>query len=82
MQVTMTAKRQATFPRELCDELGIGPGDKLEVDSAVIDGQKVVVLRPRRIDYAWVGRLRVRADLPHDMAAIRKSVGRGLGKVR
>ena len=42
--VVLRPKRQVTLPRELCDQLGIGPGDVLEV--TVEDS--TLVARPRK----------------------------------
>ncbi len=44
-EVVLRPKRQVTLPKEICDQLGIGPGDVLEmtVENAVI------VARPRKI---------------------------------
>lgn len=43
--VMLRAKRQVTLPKELCDQLGIGPGDVLEM--TVEDA--VIVARPRKV---------------------------------
>jgi len=42
--VVLRPKRQVTLPREVCERLGIGPGDVLEL--AVEDS--VLVARPRK----------------------------------
>ena len=31
MQITLTSKRQATFPAEVCEAMGIQPGVRLEI---------------------------------------------------
>ena len=31
MQITLTAKRQATFPAEVCEAMHIAPGARLEI---------------------------------------------------
>jgi len=80
--MTLTSKRQATLPRELCDELGVHPGDRLDVDRAVIDGRPVWILRPHRVDWSWIGSAQVPAGLSHDMDDIRASIGRGLAQER
>lgn len=43
---TLTSKRQATFPVAMCEELNIGPGDAVEVESVLLKGEQVWVLRP------------------------------------
>jgi AbrB family looped-hinge helix DNA binding protein len=43
--VVLRPKRQVTLPKEICDQLGIGPGDVLEM--TVED--TIIVARPRKI---------------------------------
>jgi AbrB family looped-hinge helix DNA binding protein len=43
--VVLRPKRQVTLPKDICDQLGIGPGDVLEM--TVEDA--VIVARPRKI---------------------------------
>jgi bifunctional DNA-binding transcriptional regulator/antitoxin component of YhaV-PrlF toxin-antitoxin module len=82
LSMTLTSKRQATLPRELCEELGVHPGDRLDVDRAVVDGKPVWVLRPHRIDWSWIGSAHVAEGFHHDMDAIRESIGRGIAQDR
>lgn len=42
--IVLRPKRQVTLPREVCDQLGIGPGDVLEL--TVEDS--TIVARPRK----------------------------------
>lgn len=42
--VVIRPKRQITIPREICEELGIGPGDRLEL---VLNGSTLIV-RPKK----------------------------------
>jgi len=44
--IRLTAKRQATFPKALCEELNVQPGDSLVVQRSSIEGEDVWVLRP------------------------------------
>ena len=53
MIVKITSKRQVTFPARVLDDMGVGPGDSLEI-SETPDGY---LLRPRRIDYSRLGTL-------------------------
>jgi bifunctional DNA-binding transcriptional regulator/antitoxin component of YhaV-PrlF toxin-antitoxin module len=78
----LTAKRQATLPRELCDELGVKPGDRLDVDRAIVDGKPVWILSPHHVDWSWIGSAQVPPDISHDMDAVRASIGRGLAQER
>ena len=44
INVVVRPKRQVTLPREICEQLGIGPGDKLEL---ALEGD-VLVARPKK----------------------------------
>ena len=54
MIVKITSKRQVTFPKHVLDELGVGPGDRLEL----VESAEGFILRPKRIDYSKLGTLR------------------------
>ena len=54
MLVKITSKRQVTFPKRVLDELGVGPGDQLEL----LEGPDGFTLRPRRIDLSKLGYLK------------------------
>jgi len=58
MIVKITSKRQVTFPAQVLDALGVGPGDQLELEE-IPDG---IILRPRRIDYSKLGSLKDKID--------------------
>ncbi len=59
MKVKMTAKRQATFPAELCRELGLKPGDTLDLESHFEEGRKFWTLRRSgETERPWLGALR------------------------
>lgn len=72
--IKLTSKRQATLPKELCDELHVGPGDELIVERRTIDGETAWVLRPRTVDWSWVGSVPVAANASHDVDDIRASI--------
>ena len=76
--MTITSKRQATLPRELCDELGVHTGDRLDVERAIVDGHPVWVLKPRHLDWSWIGAATVPEGMSHDMEDIRASISRGV----
>ena len=46
MIVTITSKRQVTFPARVLNALGVRPGDQLELE----EGPDGFTLRPRRIN--------------------------------
>ncbi len=54
MLVKVTSKRQVTFPAKVLDELGVKPGDQIELQ----EGPDGYLLKPRRIDYSKLGTLR------------------------
>ena len=80
--IRLTAKRQATFPRAVCEALHLSPGDAITLDTTLLDGEEVWVLRPKRKPAPrWFGRLRRYArGKPHGMAAVRKSIAKGRSK--
>lgn len=46
--IKITAKRQATFPSEVCDALGVNPGDRITLQEQTQKGERVWVLKPVR----------------------------------
>ena len=54
MVVKITAKRQVTFPASVLDALGVGPGDRLELQ----ESPEGFLLRPQRVDFASLAPLR------------------------
>ncbi len=77
--IRLTAKRQATLPKALCDELHLKPGDALVLESREIDGEKVWLLKPQSdTPPEWFGRLRkYAAEKSFDMDSIRASIAKG-----
>ena len=55
MIVTITSERQVTFPKHVLDELGVGPGDRLEL----LEGPDGFTLRPSRTDHPKLGPKRI-----------------------
>lgn len=43
-EVVLRPKRQITLPKEICDQLGIGPGDVLEM---TVEGSAIIA-KPRK----------------------------------
>jgi bifunctional DNA-binding transcriptional regulator/antitoxin component of YhaV-PrlF toxin-antitoxin module len=77
--IRLTAKRQATLPKQLCEEMGLQPGDALVVDQRVVDGRRVWLLSPAgHIEAPWFGSLkRYGQGRRHDMESVRASIARG-----
>jgi bifunctional DNA-binding transcriptional regulator/antitoxin component of YhaV-PrlF toxin-antitoxin module len=82
--IRLTAKRQATLPKQLCEEMSLRPGDALVVDQRVVDGRRVWLLSPAdRIETPWFGSLRRYArGKRHDMDSVRASIARGRRRER
>jgi bifunctional DNA-binding transcriptional regulator/antitoxin component of YhaV-PrlF toxin-antitoxin module len=77
--ITITSKRQATLPAELCDDLGVGPGDKLELERRTVAGEPLWVLRARKPDWSWFGAAkRYAKGRPHGWEAIEQSISKGM----
>lgn len=78
--MTLTAKRQATFPLETCQALGLKPGDVVELEARDETGGRVWVLRPRPARARrWIGRLGAYggAVSDHSLEAVRASIAAG-----
>lgn len=77
--IKLTSKRQATFPQEACDALRVGPGDVIEMEPGVVDGQNVYILRPKASERPWLGILRDKAKpvTDYSMDAVRASIAEG-----
>ena len=74
----VTTKRQATLPRALCDELGVRPGDRIEAERRVVNGETVWVLRGARPDWSWFGAAsKYGRRKSHRWEDIRRSINRG-----
>jgi len=80
--LTLNRKRQATFPVRLCQELKIGPGDVVEVESVRLKGEQVWILRSHKSkDRPWLGCFSHKASAKdHSMEAIRSSFAAGRRK--
>ena len=76
--IRVTAKRQATLPKALCEEMRIQPGDALWVMPTAIHGERVWCLRPKGAGTdAWFARLRRFAHgKAHAMSAVRRSTAK------
>jgi bifunctional DNA-binding transcriptional regulator/antitoxin component of YhaV-PrlF toxin-antitoxin module len=83
--LTLTAKRQATFPLETCQSLGLKPGDRVELEARDDRDGRVWVLRPRPVRARrWIGTLAAYGDAAteHSMDAVRASVATGRKRER
>ena len=54
MIVKITSRRQVTLPAQVLDAMGVGPGDRLEIQETP-DGY---LLKPKRIDHSKLAPLR------------------------
>ena len=75
--IKITSKRQATFPIELCEDLGLEPGDDLILEQKIINGQLMWILRPLDERLAWLGALKKYAhNKSHQLEDIRRNIAR------
>jgi AbrB family looped-hinge helix DNA binding protein len=71
---TITRKRQTTVPKEVCDALDVGPGDKITWE---INGGRVAVTTDRPALWQWAGSVKGGPDDPvKAVAEARKRRGR------
>ena len=78
--IKLTAKRQATFPKELCEELDLKPGDAIQLDKRIIDGKAHYCIRPVKNEAApaWFGVFNSAAKgKSHRISDIRESIAKG-----
>ena len=79
--IRLTSKYQATFPRTVCQNMGLKPGDSLMLEDRILEGERVWVLRKSQASGPqWFGCLAKYAKgKPHRMDAVRKSIEEGRG---
>lgn len=76
--MAITAKRQATLPVELCEELGVKPGDRLQVERRRVGDQAVWVITGKKPDWSWFGAARRHAKgKSHRWPDVERSIERG-----
>ena len=82
--IRLTSKRQATFPVQLCRELGIEAGDDLILERKKIGKDFAWILKPKKnIKSKWFASLRKYAkDKDNSMETIRASIGKSLGNLK
>ena len=80
--IKLTAKRQATLPRDLCEELDVHPGDEITLERRILEGETLWIMRPRKVDWSWIGAASVLSNATHDMTAIRASIAHGRRRER
>lgn len=76
LKVRVSSKRQVTFPKRVCDALGIRKGDEILLDRHVENGQEVWYLKSdRKETRPWLGSLQAFArNKDNSMDAVRKSI--------
>ena len=80
--ITLTGKRQATFPVHVCEALRLRPGDIIDIDAAEVAGERVWILRPRKpTARPWLASLASKTRVrDHSMESIRASVAARRGR--
>ncbi len=57
--IKLTSKRQATFPVDVCKQLGVGPGDSLLIEAIGEGSERQWILKPAKQSRpAWLGSLK------------------------
>ena len=79
LKIKLSSKRQATFPKKVCEALGIQPGDEILLDAREEAEGRVWVVKPAEPkNRPWLGSLRSYAQgKSHGMDSIRDSIENG-----
>lgn len=79
LKVKVSSKRQVTFPKQVCESLGIHPGDEILLQRQMVSGEEVWFLKPaNEKTRSWLGSLREYGrNKAHGMEAVRDSIARG-----
>ncbi len=80
----LTSKRQATLPVQLCEELGVKPGDEIILERQKTTDEITWLLKPKKkIQSRWFAQLKKYAkNKEHDMVSIRSSMGKRIGDTK
>lgn len=80
--ITLTAKRQATLPAVLCEQLGVHPGDKITLERKEAGGGTVWILHgKKKADWSWAAAGRKYAKgKSHNWDDIERSIARATGR--
>ena len=80
--ITLASKRQVTFPVQVCDDLNLRPGDVIQLEPAVLAGERVWILRPKKSPpRPWLGCLAGKTNVTsHSLDAVRASIAAGRKK--
>jgi len=57
-RITLDENGSAILPATLCKEMGLRPGDEIDVEARVIDGGRAWLLRRSEPDFSWIGSLK------------------------
>lgn len=77
VSITLTSKRQATFPAEVCEGLGVAPGDKIDLIPKIENGEKLWLLKKHQApSRPWLGQLSQYSKnaASHSIEDIRESI--------
>lgn len=76
--IKLTSKRQATFPAQLCRDLGVEAGDKLILERKQIGKKIEWVIIPQKKNRWFASLNQYAKGKKHDMESIRASIGASL----
>jgi bifunctional DNA-binding transcriptional regulator/antitoxin component of YhaV-PrlF toxin-antitoxin module len=79
LKVKLSSKRQAAFPRGVCESLGLELGDEIVLEPKITNGEESWELRPAKaLQRPWLHRLNhYAAGKDHSMEGIRASIAKG-----
>ena len=79
VRVKVSSKRQVTFPRRVCESLGLETGDEIVLEPRMEAGREVWELRPAKANTRpWLGALKeFGTGKKHGINAVRESIARG-----
>lgn len=78
-KIKLSTKRQATFPKSVCEALSLKPGDELVLDSQAGENGRAWLLKPaKKHPRKWLACLKAYArNKSHDMDTIRSGIAQG-----
>lgn len=82
LKIKLSTKRQATFPKSVCEALGLEPGDEIMLVHNGEGAEESWTLRPSKgRARAWLHQLKPYAQgKDHSMESVRASIAKGRGK--
>jgi len=81
LQITLEKDGRAVLPAVLCQEMGLNPGDEVEVKIKVVDGKPGLLLRRLNPDFSWIGSLKGHVkNRDHDLSESDKIIEKTMAR--